>query len=164
VLIPALASAKDLGLALAYLQDAGAATPVDTTSTLVSAIVNALTIGGGLAVAGAFLFKRADKYLDARDARVQAEREEDREERVVHREERERIYNSFTERIAIINKQRDEILAKYVELQQRNEALHQSEREAWRTAYEGMSTRYEALVTQVLNHQSPAPPPTPGPR
>jgi len=87
------------GFALAYMQDA----TVSANENLVNSIVQALTFGGGLAVAGAFILKRIDKQLDARQAREharevartaenEARRAEDKEERAQARADIERMF------------------------------------------------------------------------
>lgn len=80
--LPDLAGSLMLGggLLAAFFQDVSVTgtLPEQAGSSLVTGVIQALTVGGGLAVAGSFVLRRVDKTMDARDAQRQEEREHER--------------------------------------------------------------------------------------
>src|SRR5688572_3806551 len=129
-MFPAAAVVLFVGAAaLAFLQDVVGVAPGDATQGLINSIISALTLGGGLAVGGAFLLKRADKFLDARSALAAEERAEDRA-REVRREAAQ-----------------DALLARYLEREERFEARTQAQMDRYEQRTQAQIERLAGLFT-----------------
>lgn len=77
------------GVLLAFAEGATETMPA-SAATIIASLAQLLVTGGGLAAAGAFILRRVDKLLDARDAAR-------KEEAALDRAERERQYSDHKE-------------------------------------------------------------------
>jgi len=114
---------------LAWIQDVTGIAPDAATQPILDSIIQALTIGGGLAVGGAFLLKRVDKFLDTREARAAEERAEDRA-RELRREAAQ-----------------DELLQRYLEREERVEARAEAQMARYEERTQAQIERLAALFT-----------------
>ena len=122
----------DATLLLVMLQDAGVE-PQTAATSIVSALVQALTVGGGIAVAGTFLLKEIGKRLDyQRDAR--------KEEQDLDRSDRERQFQQYKD-----------LFASYVARQDRVENTLEAQIDRLVVALDAERTRYDTMVKSVLS-------------
>jgi hypothetical protein len=121
--------------AMVYLQEV-TPEPQAAISTLIASVIQALTIGGGLATGGWFVLREAGKHLEQR-------RLLEKDERDAERLLREREYDRA-----------DRLLLMYVEREQRITQQYDNQIAAWQESFATAQTRHDSMMKEMLARQS----------